>query len=369
MTIVFYISGHGFGHASRDIEILNAVGARDRSLRLIVSTSAPRWLFDLTMRVPFEFREVETDAGIVQRDSLSHDIPETLGRLAAFHGDFDARVARETDFLRDAQADLVLADIPALACAAAARARVPAVAVGNFTWDWIYEGYEETDRLVPGALIVIREAYAQAAGAWRLPLHGGFGSFRRVADVPFVARRSLRDGAETRRAFGVPLDRPAVLSSFGGYGLRGLPLEQLDVLDHYTVVVTETSARDAVGGSHRSIVTLEEDDIYGRGFRYEDLVRAADVVITKPGFGIIAECLANDTALVYTSRGRFREYDVLVGEMPRFLRCAFLPQEDVFAGRWRAALDAALARPSPPTHPSTEGADVIAENIVAARWP
>jgi L-arabinokinase len=200
-------------------------------------------------------------------------------------------------------------------------------------------------------------------------MHGGFESFRHVLDVPFVARRSRRDVAETRRAFGVPMDRPAVLSSFGGYGLHGLPLERLDVLDHYTVVVTETSARDAVDGAHPSIATLEEDDIYGRGFRYEDLVRAADVVITKPGFGIIAECLANDTSLVYTSRGRFREYDVLVAEMPRLLRCAFLPREDLFGGRWRAALDAALTQPPPPSRPSTAGANLIAENILSARWP
>jgi hypothetical protein len=367
-TLVFYISGHGFGHASRAIEILNAVGLRDRSRRLVVCTSAPRWLFDLTMRVPFDFREIETDTGVIQRDSLSHDVAETLRRLAAFHQDFDARVRREADFLRGMQAALVLADIPPLACAAAARAGVPAVGIGNFTWDWIYEEYDEVERVAPGAVSSIRGAYAEAVEAWRLPMHGGFEAFRHVADVPFVARRSQRDPLETRRAFGIPADRRVVLSSFGGYGLRGLPLEHLDMLEDYTVLVTETSARDAPAGSHASVVALEEDDIYGRGFRYEDLVRAADVVITKPGFGIIAECLANDTALVYTSRGRFREYDVLVGEMPQFLRCAFISQEDVFAGRWRAALDAALARPAPPTRPSTEGAQVIAEAIARAPW-
>ena len=40
------------------------------------------------------------------------------------------------------------------------------------------------------------------------------------------------------------------------------------------------------------------------------------------------EAIANDTALLYTSRGRFVEYDVLVSEMPRFLRAQFIEQED-----------------------------------------
>ena len=76
-------------------------------------------------------------------------------------------------------------------------------------------------------------------------------------------------------------------------------------------------------------------------FRYEDLVAAADVVVTKPGFGIIAECIAARTPMLYTSRGDFREYDLLVREMPKNLRCRFITHADLFGGRWRDALTAA----------------------------
>ena len=50
------------------------------------------------------------------------------------------------------------------------------------------------------------------------------------------------------------------------------------------------------------------------GIRYEDLVGAAEAVVTKPGYGIISEAIANDTAILYTARGHFPEYDVLVSE-------------------------------------------------------
>jgi L-arabinokinase len=222
-----------------------------------------------------------------------------------------------------------------------------------------------------GIVDTIAEAYSHAREAWRLPMHGGFGSFARVVDVPFVARHSRREPEETRRAFGLPLDRRVVLSSFGGYGLGGLPLDRVDCLGEYVVVVTETTApeakeRERDGGSSPQVFTLKEDVIYGTGYRYEDLVRAADAVITKPGFGIIAECLANDTAVVYTSRGQFREYPVLVAEMPKFLRCAFIEQGDLFAGRWRAAIDRALAQPAPMEEPGTDGAEQVAHLIAAA---
>ena len=61
------------------------------------------------------------------------------------------------------------------------------------------------------------------------------------------------------------------------------------------------------------------------------------MVISKPGYGIVSECIANGAALLYTSRGRFMEYDVFVAEMPRVLRCREISQEDLFAGRWADA--------------------------------
>jgi L-arabinokinase len=385
--VVFYISGHGFGHASRDIEVLNAVGRRAPGARLVICTAASRWFFDLTMRVPFEFREVEADTGLVQRDSINHDIQASLEAAAAFYRDFEPRVETEAAFLRSllprprrrrfgfgasrgtarpANEVIVLGDIPPLAFAAASKCGLSSYAIGNFTWDWIYEGYEETESVAPGLVARLREAHSRVDEAWRLPMHGGFDGCRSIVDVPFVARHSTRSGNDVRRAFGLPVDRLLVLSSFGGYGLGGLPLDRLDCLDRYAVVTVETGAADP--GERRATsartFTVNERDIYGRGYRYEDLVRAVDVVLTKPGFGIISECLANDTALVYTSRGRFREYDVLVREMPEFLRCRFLPQEDLLAGRWRAALDQVLEQPAPPTRPRTDGAELIAAKVL-----
>ena len=54
-TAVFYISGHGFGHASRQTEIISALRAIRPNLRIVVRTSAPRWLFDLAVTQPSRF--------------------------------------------------------------------------------------------------------------------------------------------------------------------------------------------------------------------------------------------------------------------------------------------------------------------------
>lgn len=367
--LVFYISGHGFGHAARVIEVINALAARRPDLEMHVRTAAARWLFDLTARARISIEPVEVDVGVVQIDSLRPDIPATVARAAAFYRDLDARADAEARTLRRLGARLVVADLPPLALAAAHRAGVPAVALGNFTWDWIYEDYVRSAgdaAWLPGR---IRDAHALADEAWRLPMHGGFAGFRRIRDLPLIARRSSRARPETRAALGLDALRPLVLVSFGGYGLAGLPLDAVAARGRFTVLTTDEPRPGAAGSAGPLVrhtaggaVVVDERALYEQGFRYEDLVAAADVVVTKPGYGIVAECVANGTAMLYTDRGLFAEYPVLVEALHRWQRAAYISQADLLAGRWDEPLAALLARPAPASTPPVDGA------AVAAAW-
>ena len=290
-----------------------------------------------------ELQRAETDTGLTQRDSLTIDEEASARRAAHFYATFDRRAADEAEWLRSSAVDLVVGDIPPLAFAAAARAGIPSVALGNFTWDWIYSVYPAFDALAPDVVPIIRDAYAHAAHALRLPLHGGFEPMDTViVDIPFIARKSTRDRAETRRAVGADSGRRVVLPSFGAYG-AALPYDSLRREGRLSVL-DPTRVPD--------------------GFRYQDLVAAADVVVTKPGYGIVSECAANDTPLLYTSRGRFVEYDVFVAQMPRILRCRYISQEDLLAGRWADAVDALLAQPAPPERARIDGARIAAGEIL-----
>jgi hypothetical protein len=189
---------------------------------------------------------------------------------------------------------------------------------------------------------------------------GGFATMPAVRDVPLVARRSRRDRLEVRAALGLRSAARLVLVSFGGHGTERIDLAALSKLEGFTAVIAGPSSNSIKG----SLVYLNEGDLYACGFRYEDLVRAVDVVVTKPGYGTIAECVANDAALVYTSRGHFVEYDVLVENIPRWLRSGFIDHGDLFAGRWEHHLEKALSLPEPPEHPAVNGADVVAEDLL-----
>jgi L-arabinokinase len=357
-AIVFYVSGHGFGHASRTIEVINAILAKRPETRIGVRTAAPRWLFDLTVKGKIAFSTLETDTGVVQTDALTLDEADTIRRASAFHSDLVTRAASETRVLRELGAGLIVGDIPPLAFAVGAAAGIPSIALGNFTWDWVYADYPRV-RLAP---------------ALRLPMSGGFENFSNIKDVPFIARHATKTREEVAKLMKLPTEKPWVLMSFGGYGVSSLDTDVLTKLKKYIVINTvsqpvgrarrETPAVDRKG----SLVTLNEELMYDAGVRYEDLVGAAVAVVTKPGYGIISEAIANDTAVLYTSRGHFPEYDVLVEEMPKYLKSAFITQEDLFTGKWDSPIDKLLGQSRPKTakKPDTNGAEVAADMLLQA---
>jgi L-arabinokinase len=364
--IVFYVSGHGFGHTSRTVEVIHALLRARPQAQVIVKTSAPRRLFERTLQGLVNIVELQCDTGMVQIDSLNIDTDESIRRASEFQKQLPQLAASEAASLRSEDVNIVVGDIPPLAFVAAAAAGIPSIAVGNFTWDWIYQGYPGT--AAQALARDIRESYRSATRILRLPMAGGFDGLGSITrDIPFIARKSRREPDDVRDTMGVPRraeGRPLVLMSFGGYGVSGLDTGALAALKDYTIATTDIPAREHTIRPAAGLHYISEQDLHGCGLRYEDLVRAADVVVTKPGYGIISEAIANDTALLYTSRGHFVEYDVLVREMPRYLRTEFIEQKDLLAGNWSAALKRLLNKSMPAEKPALNGAEVAAAEIL-----
>jgi L-arabinokinase len=366
VTIVFYISSHGFGHATRDLEIIRHVQQQRPGTRIVVRTSVPRWFLERAAEEPIDIRSVETDTGIAQIDSLQLDEAETARRAHAFYRTFDARSDAEAAALKALRASVVVGDVPPLAFAAAHRADVTSIAVANFTWDWIYAGYQRFAIDAPGVLTTIQHAYSQTDLALRLPFAGGFETMPAIRDVPLVARRSRRTREENRRLLDLDHARPVVLASFGGHR-TAMPFEKIAETHDMTLVLTDYEADHqtigAFDGRLRRFTSamLEHADI-----RYEDLVAAADVVVSKPGYGIVSECIANQTALLYTSRGVFAENDILLAGMEPVMRSRFISQDDLRNGRWAPSVRALLDQPPPTEVMAINGAEIAAAAILGS---
>jgi hypothetical protein len=59
VTVVFYISGHGFGHAVRMGEVMRALHSNRPDWRLLARTQAPRSMLPEFV----EYEDIEIDSG------------------------------------------------------------------------------------------------------------------------------------------------------------------------------------------------------------------------------------------------------------------------------------------------------------------
>ena len=363
MRLLFYISGHGFGHAARDVEIINAITQRQPDTHITVRTDVPDWFLRASLNARVDRIGGDVDTGLVQPDGLSIDVDETARCAARFYETFASRTGREVDIIRATAADLVVGDIPPLACAAAHAAGVPSIAIGNFTWDWIYQGYPQFEPLAPGVVERIADGYALATLALRLPFFGGFASMPRVESVPLVARHSRVPRHITRERLHLDDARPVVLASFGGHG-GSVSLERAAASDAFVLVATDYEASNA-GMPASNLRVIPGDTLRRAELSYTDLLAASDVVVSKLGYGIVSECIASRVPLLYTFRGRFVEQDVFVHEMPAVLRCRHIDAKDLREGDWTAAVSALLTQPEPPRVMPTYGAEIVADRILS----
>jgi len=356
-VIAAYVSGHGFGHSTRVGEVLRAVRGQAPDVPLAVVTSAPEMLYREALEGPFTYRGMECDVGLEQHGALVIDAEATIRRWQGFVADWPARVAAEAEWLRSIGARVVLGDIPPLAFAAAAAAGLPSLALANFSWDWIFAHIARAHPGLRDAAQWAAEEYRKADRLLRLPFYGDLSVFRAIEDVPLVARRPRAPRADLRRRLGFGSE-PVVVLSFGGLGLPGFEPGRLAARRAYRFVISEPAA-----DLPANFQVVDRPALQRAGVSYIDLVAAADVVVTKPGYGIVSDCIGAGTRLVYTDRGDFPEYPILVEQMARWLPCVYVTNAQLAGGDIVDALESVLARPIPEP-PDRGGAAVVARHLL-----
>lgn len=369
MLIHYYVSGHGFGHATRVAEVCRGLLLRDH--KVVVTTSAPAHLFPEGCRL----RSIgEVDAPIVQPLPYEIDAVASLDRLQSYLGDdFGASwIERELAYNEAEEVDAILFDAPFLAGRLATPER-PALLVSNFAFDAIYRGLlpalptdrrDELEQLMP----IIDRSYAASTGVVLLPgaIHMPFTDLwddkcSRIFAAPLVYRHPRRSRADLRRELGIDPRAKVVLVQFGGHASTSSAAT--DLADDGVTLGTASSAD----------VCIPSD------FYMPDAVAAADAVLGKIGYGTVSECVGIGTPLVYVKRPGFAEEPGLIQYLEQQHLGLELSREDYETGRWRAALERAaslttssLGSPPPPPAPLSvaqsdmpTAADLILDKITA----
>ena len=339
----FYITGHGLGHATRTIEVINQLCDLEPECLPLINTDAPEWLFEREVTGEFQYVHCTNDVGAIQQDWRSVDRPATLKKYAEFMEREPEFVKTQTDFARREGAGVVVSDIPAVAFAIAKKIGIPSFGITNFSWDWIYAPYLEDYPNYAFVVEHLRECYAKASCLLRLPFYGDLSAFPKIEDIPLVARRSAPEREEILRKSNLDPTKKIVLIYLGDF-------------DHQRVISKEMRAR-------KDLTFITFDALANNGVLPQDLVKAVDVVVTKPGYGIVSDCIANRTAILYTDREHFVEYHALVSGIKKYAHNRFAPSADLLSGQWLAQLDELLATTFDWPDIPINGAQIAAEKI------
>ena len=337
------LSGHGFGHLAQVAPVLNAWRRRYPLGRLTVQSALPKTV--LRQRLIGEFAVVAgaADFGMVMVDALEAKVAESLAAYRAFHADWATRLAWQEQELREAAPDGLLADIPYLTLAAAARLGIPALALCSLNWADILAGYGQNEPDLEALRAPMLAAYNSAAAFLQPAPSMPMPELRNAQPVGPIAAPGQNQRAMVNRQLGLRGDETLVLMGLGGVEMRP-PLEQWPTLPGVcwlTPPAWNTARLDMPNWAGLANLGMV------------DLIRSCDALFTKPGYGAFTEAACNGVRVLYVARDDWPEEPWLSRWLLNHGNGVKLNRQQLATGDLAKPLQELLAQPvKPPVTPT-----------------
>jgi hypothetical protein len=321
-TIYFAITDHGFGHAARTSAIANTILKLIPEAKLILVTTAPKWLIDCYIEGNFSYRPRSFDVGVVQSDSLKMNLDATLHRWREIINNNDRIIAEEVAFIQEQGVDLVFGDVTPIASLIAKAAGIPCWMSSNFGWDLIYRDWG--GEFTPIA-DWISNCYQQCDRLFRVPLHEPMDRFPVIEDIGLTGGDPKYDFDLLRDQF--QLDKPqekTILLTFGGLGIDAIPYQNISAFPDYQFITLDRQAPD--------LPNLVK--ILDREYRPVDFMPLCSRVVSKPGYSTYSEALKLDIPLISLTRSGFAESQIIINGMQDYGHHQVINPEQFFSDDW-----------------------------------
>lgn len=291
--VIFYLSDHGFGHAARNIPIIRELLAIDETLKIIVNTGVAQGEFiesNFLGESRLSVIKESMDVGLVLKPmSFEIDVPALEEHVQQYIESWEQRIEREVQFLTHEQPDLIVSDIVPWVFQVAKQVNIKSVLISNFTWVDIYEEYlrAELVKAYEDCYDLTDEVLVYELSGLKMK-----NRFVKYDEMSLCAREfDLSAVAEIQSRYELPI----VFVSVG----RSVDLaEEIDVSNEpYHFIVTE--GIQLIGGN---VTYLPKETP-----NTHDYLCASEFVITKAGFGTVAEALLAKKKIAVIERDRIAE--------------------------------------------------------------
>jgi hypothetical protein len=338
--LVVVLSAHGYGHLAQTAPVLNALRELLPQLRLTVRSALSQDRVSSRLYGAYDYRPEATDFGMIMQSALAVDLESSAQAYAQLHHRWQRRVDAEARLLESLAPDLVLSNVAYLPLAGAALAGIPAVALCCLNWADIYQHYFARRPEATGIYRQMVDAYAQAHCFLKPAPSMPMPTITRGEALSPIAARGQIQRARLRRD--LPEDERLIMVAMGGIALR-LPMESWPVLPgvHWVVQRDWEVRRD-------DVLVLESF-----GLPFTDVLAGCDALITKPGYGSVAEAVCNGAPVLYVRRGDWPEEPYLIEWLQAHGRALEVALGDLQTGRLAEPLEALWRQsPAPPVEPA-----------------
>lgn len=304
MYEIWYVSCHGFGHITRCMAQIERKLDSDKSYSSIIICGKNQinfvklYLKEFLNRVIL--REALTDIGLINKVNCLEVHKEKLEyELREFIKSWDDLVKEELKFLKNYKIGEIFCDISPIGILVSKKLNKKVNLISNFTWyqqykyleldNYIIEKYLELDRMIDNLYIY--------------PLNLDFSYINpKIIKMDFICRKiSSKKIQDIKEKYG-----KSIFISCG----KSAQLEKITIKNFEGTVFT-TSGID-VENKDGVVVELPLDILDTQNY-----IGASEFVISKAGWGTVAECMCNKTRMVLLERDGVLEDTHIINELKK----------------------------------------------------
>ncbi|MBN1072564.1 hypothetical protein DVV81_15490 [Clostridium botulinum] len=293
-TIVFYISDHGFGHASRNIPIIRYILETNKNIKVIIKTGKNQGEFiknllnEFDDKIDYYFDNM--DVGLVLKEgSLDIDKDKLESDVLKYINSFEEKVTKENKFLHYYNVDLIVSDIVPWIFKCSNQVNIPSMLISNFTWVDIYK-----EHLNKEICDKYKQCYKLANKTlfYELYIDGMKEYIVNHEDVSLGCRNFNLDKVDKIKK---DFNKLLVFISVG----RSVDLkDEIDVSNlNYDFIVT-----DGINLKGHNVHYIPKETP-----NTQDYLMASDFVITKAGWGTVSEAILAKKKFAVLSRDNVAE--------------------------------------------------------------
>ena len=353
MNISYFVSSHGFGHAARACAVIEKLSTLTDT-NLIIFSETPKWFFDNSLRIDFEYYSIRTDVGLVQRSPLVEDLEKTLLELEDFYP-FDEITTYDIEkVLVNKKIDLIVCDISPLGLYLANKLRIDSILIENFTWDWIYSFYLDKFPALRKYINAFKEIFQMAT------VHFTCEPYCHISPPCLITTPIFREARKPKNKIlnllGCSPEDNLILISMGG-----IPIENLE-FDNFQ---PKSNLKFLIPVNNLSQIRLNDSVIYlphNHNFFHPDLVNASSLVVGKVGYSTISEVYSTTKPFLFVGRKNFPESEILETYIQNHLISDRFEFDEIFSENWFSKIEKLINRRNPFQKPEN-GANLITSFI------